>query len=133
MLAMLGCAPGKGTVQGRVMYHNGPLPVGTVTFFCANNHVISAEIRPDGSYQAVDVPAGNVFVTVATPPPAPPLPVPANKPPPIQDPNYPREMLPGPPKKTVPIPKRYADPKQSGLATSVEKGTRTTFDIQLED
>jgi hypothetical protein len=129
----LGCGAGKGSIEGKVTYRGKPLPVGTVSVFADGNQVLSGKVESDGSYRVLGVPAGPATLTVATPPPPPPAFVPAVKPPPIQDPNFPREMLPNPPVKTVPIPKRYADPKESSLGVTVERDKVTSFDIDLKD
>jgi hypothetical protein len=128
-----GCGAGKGSIEGKVTYKGKPLPVGTVSVFAGDNQVLSGTIAADGSYRVLGVPAGTAILTVATPPPAPPAFVPAVKPPPIQDPNYPKEMLPNPTVKTVPIPKRYADPKESNLSVTVERDKVTSLDIDLKD
>ena len=129
----VGCGAGKGNLEGKILYKGKALPVGTVSVFAEGNQVLSGKIGADGFYRVLDVPAGKAIVTVATPPPAPPVFVPAVKPPPIMDPNYPREMLPGPPVKTVPIPKRYADPAESALSVTIERGKTASFDIELKD
>lgn len=128
-----GCGAGKGSLEGKITYKGKPLPVGTVSVFAEGNQVFSGKIEPNGSYRVVDVPAGKATVTVATPPPVPVAFVPAVKPPPIMDPNYPKEMLPTPPGKTVPIPRRYADPTEPALTVTIEHGKATTFDIELKD
>ena len=53
---------------------------------------------------------------------------------PVTDPTFNRDMIPKiTPKPTVSIPRRYADPEQSGLSLTVTKNRTQMFDISLRD
>src|SRR5262245_53660063 len=68
-LALSGCSSRKGKVTGKVSYKGEAVPSGTVMFYGKGDAVSSAPIGPDGTYQATEVPLGEVKVAVTTPPP----------------------------------------------------------------
>jgi hypothetical protein len=59
-----------GDVLGKVTFEGAPIPSGTVEFHPKAGASVKTQIQPDGTYQAKNVPAGDVVVTV-TPPAAP--------------------------------------------------------------
>jgi hypothetical protein len=120
LLASLGgCKPANGVVKGRVTLDDKPLTTGSVTFVVSKGTGVSGGIEADGTYTAVNVPLGEVTVVVsgAIMPTAP-----AGKP----DPRKPPEPA-GP---TGTVPKKYQDPKTSGLTLTVQAGEQP-FDIKL--
>jgi hypothetical protein len=115
------------SVEGKVFYRGKPLPGGTVAFYPAKGKPVVARIQKDGTYSAPKVPVGKVKVTVETESVRPKGKKKANPPkdqgnPPKRDKKQSRY---------VPIPRKYASPKTSGLEYEVKKGTQT-FDIQLD-
>jgi hypothetical protein len=134
VLALSGCQPEKGEVAGKVVYDRQPLTHGTVMFFCQDQQIISRLITPDGTYSVPDLPLGPAKVVVVTHPPIPEGYQRPQKLPPSRDaPNLgepARSQLPFG-ARYVPIPHRYSDPDQSGLAVTVARGSQT-FDITLD-
>jgi hypothetical protein len=128
LMAATGCGGRQGSVSGVVTYNGRPLTGGTVVFIGADGKPSEpATIGPDGKYSATDVPAGRAKVAVDDPPPATPPPG-----------SVPKEMANDPEVREarsravsyVPIPPKYRDPDQSGLAFDVKSGSNT-FDIPL--
>jgi hypothetical protein len=125
-------APAK--VSGTVKYKDQPLKGGTVQFQTADGSKISGMISPQGTYAITDAPAGEMVVTVETEsvkPPAKPVAYGGGgrreggqQPPPGRDS--------GPTMSYVEIPKKYADPKQSPLKTTINRGNNK-YDIDLTD
>lgn len=117
MLAAAGCGGGHGaSVTGRVTLDGKPLDTGTVTFHPEDEGPTAyGGIHPDGSYQVKTgtqqgLPPGEYRVTVM-----------ASTEPPTDGPSVPGEMI---------TPPRYADPAQSGLRCTVERGANQ-YDIPL--
>jgi hypothetical protein len=122
--ALVGCGA-TGNVSGKVSYKDKPLNSGTVTFMAANNTVLSSPIAEDGSYSIAKCPAGEVKITVATPPAAPPMAQGRMK----MDPSK-MGAPPGAseaPKSATPVtvPPDYKDPEKSKLSYTVQKGDQT--------
>jgi hypothetical protein len=125
-LFSLGCGgPFSGSVSGKVTYNGKPLPGGYVTFVHADGRTKQVQIQTDGSYSIPDAPGGDVKVAVKTVPPIPAMPRnPFSQPGEKSEPIYPA----GP---YVPIPVKYADEKNSGLSTKINRGGNT-YDIDLQ-
>jgi hypothetical protein len=127
-LAVAGCAPGKGSVSGKVTFNDAPLPKGTITFTQqgGDRNPYSALIS-DGSYSLDGVPAGEMIVTVVTVDPAKvgggggPAPGGEDRPPVGGKPS------PG----FVPIPARYGKLEESGLKVTIRPGSQT-YDVPLQ-
>src|SRR5207302_362988 len=67
LLVAAGCGRSTGTVSGKVTFKNQPLKGGTVTFTPKDGPgFVIAQIQPDGSYTAENVPVGETAVTVET-------------------------------------------------------------------
>lgn len=70
LLVVLGCGPSNpnapARVTGRVMYNGSPVTGGTLTFHTKEGGQIPLGIAADGTYSAVDVPEGDIVVTVET-------------------------------------------------------------------
>ncbi|MGH7221696.1 MAG: carboxypeptidase-like regulatory domain-containing protein [Gemmataceae bacterium] len=113
-MAGMGCGKSKkgAKVSGTVKYQGQPLPSGSVTFFDAKKQIVGTATIKDGSYSMVDVPTGNVMISVTTPP--------SFKP----DPKHPapQGMKGSPPPQSVPIPLQYGNPEKSGLSYEVKSG-----------
>jgi hypothetical protein len=63
--AVLGCSrTGKTSVTGTITYKGEPVKAGTVYFYYEQGGQYQCDLKPDGSYQFIDVPAGNVKVVV---------------------------------------------------------------------
>jgi hypothetical protein len=113
-LAMLlvGCGgPGGGTVTGTVTLDGRLVNHGTVAYQSANGKVVSAMIRPDGTYEAVGVPVGEAVITVQTYPVAPTMAPPGSGP--VMSPTAARY---------TPVPYVYGDAKRSPLRYTVQAG-----------
>lgn len=94
-----------------VTYQGKPLATGTVLFVGDDKNPIRVPINNDGSYQANNVPLGQVKVAVLVPPPLPP----------------PRPNDPKPPPPTGPavvIPPKYTNADTSGLTCNVTGGSQ---------
>jgi hypothetical protein len=68
-LLLVGCqrnpnAPAS--VNGKVTYNGGPVTGGSVSFHFKDGVRFDAPIRGDGTYLAIDIPAGDATVTVET-------------------------------------------------------------------
>ena len=113
--ALTGCSEVVSEVTGTVRFQGQALQAGTVTFYHpsqAGRNVV-ANIRPDGTYTAVNCPRGHSRVTVQVLP--------------TRSKTAPSRRAPA---KTPPIPARYTDPETSGLELNIQ-GDRQTFDIDL--
>jgi hypothetical protein len=62
-------AVGRSPVQGRVTAAGRPVTFGTVTIVTANGSVLTAPIKPDGTYVLPHVPPGPIQVAVSSPEP----------------------------------------------------------------
>ena len=130
-LAAAGCGNGLNdcTLTGQVTYQGKPVVYGVVIVQGASGIKRSRPIQPDGRYIVEGLPAGPVKITVEGPPeppdPATRLSQPTHRPagPPPNLPVIDRS-------KWVQLPEKYADPDQSGLATTVKRGTNP-FDIDM--
>jgi hypothetical protein len=103
-------------VSGKITYKDQPLSGVVITFVSKDGKVaIAAPTGDDGTY-AAKVPAGEYRITVTA--------APAKK----ADPK-------DPPKKVVPVPVKYGDPKTTPLTCEVKAGEKTgqTIDIVLRD
>jgi hypothetical protein len=142
-----GCEAGQGQVAGRVLFDGKPLPGGRVTFRPADSrqNSVSAELDPDGNYQAV-LPAGEVRACVDNRELEPRGPaigtaVPAGLSPELRrllggdkpdrsPPKAPAEAAERPAGRYVPIPERYYDLETAGLQFTVKRGDQR-HDLQL--
>ena len=116
-----GCGRSTGTVSGKVTFEDQPLGFGTIALICQDGSVSSGMIR-DGTYTIPEVPVGPVEITVrAYPPPRPTMTPPGET----------RAAAQPPQSEFVPIPERYSDHDQSGLAYTVVPGAQT-HDLALE-
>ena len=57
----VGCSPQTANVQGKVTVNGEPLKAGSLQFKSASGTVVVAQIQPDGTYSAVNVPVGMVL------------------------------------------------------------------------
>src|SRR5262249_16652714 len=125
-LAAAGCAPGTAELSGKVTYRGQALPGGTVTVYCQDGQIVSGHLGADGSYRIAHLPPGPAKLPAASPPPAPGgLGLRHEFPPAKGGPNLsgPDETQAAPGGgKYVPIPERYRDPEQSGLALTLSPG-----------
>lgn len=122
-----GCGGGPGgdnkpvTISGKVtVAGKGPLAGGTIQFVdsSAPDKKLTAPIGADGRYQVLNAQLGDYKVTVDN------TAIKASKPPSGGE-------VPGMPMpKYMPIDRKYAQPKTSGLSTKVS-GNAHTYDIEL--
>jgi hypothetical protein len=98
-------------VVGTVMFKGEPLTAGWITFHSPDGREYSAVLQVDGTYHLAAVPVGRARVTVGTFPELPPL-LPKERP------------------KAVVLPRRYADPEQSGLTAELAEG-QNDFNVIL--
>src|SRR5438105_4947623 len=141
---LAGCPSGTpvGRVSGKVLLSDGsPLPGGLITF-SSQDKMASAVIKPDGSYDARDVPVGPVQIGINNEHLSPKSALPAN----IKDRGPPKDVISnmGPPKDAlkdknppsgatkqgtyVAIDPKYHSPDKSGLTYDVKKGDQV-FDV----
>jgi hypothetical protein len=157
-LLVVGCQGGNpnapARVTGRVTYGGNPVTGGSVTFYYKDGVQLTFVIDPDGTYEAIDVPAGDVTVTVETESVNPDNPAnkkgdygmtgggmgakygrkgPVAKAPKGKG----AQSSPIPEGATsevayIKIPKKYSDPKASGLSASIKDG-KQTHNFELTD
>ncbi len=152
-LGILACSPPTGSVSGKVTYKGQPLKGGYVAFInSSGGQTFSAPIQEDGSYQIPKITGGSYKVTVETEslkpqgetkgvpfksvskegPPKENLPPKLNLPGNPADFGYKMATPGGQLDRYVPIPRKYADPDQSGLQFDFRGGNQT-YDINLID
>jgi hypothetical protein len=111
------------SVSGKVTYKGAPVPAGTITFSSPKGAKYPSALAPDGTYTAVDLPSGDMGVTVetesvkgkkATGPLAAKM---SKMMGPVPD--YAKNAPKG---EYVKIPLKYADPKTSPLKTTLKDG-----------
>jgi hypothetical protein len=127
VLAVAGCGRSTGHVTGQVTYKGQPLPSGTVLFHGPDGATGHSAIWPDGRYEVRDVPVGPWKITVQSHGRLPQGFARGA----LRDPDFkmsPREALKV--LQHVGIPKKLADPAQSGLAYTVKAG-KQRYDIAL--
>jgi hypothetical protein len=108
-----GAGPATGTVSGRVLFRGKPLSPGWVVFHARDEREFAGELDAEGNYRVADVPVGAARLAVVTVTErAPPLPG-------LARPN------------TVVLPRRYGDPKTSGLTLAVRRG-KQVHDLVLD-
>src|SRR6516225_11024167 len=105
IVALAGCAPGRGDVSGVVKYKSKPISGGTISFFDEARGVWSSPIDEEGRYAVTGVPTGTAKIAIMAT-----IPI----------------SLPGapPPKASTAIP-GYADHEKSGLTCVVRSGSQT--------
>ncbi|MCI0465344.1 MAG: carboxypeptidase-like regulatory domain-containing protein [Gemmataceae bacterium] len=140
-LLLAGCGKGNGTLSGKVTYKGAILKGGTVTFITSDTKGIArANIEPDGTYNAANVPLGEVKVAVETnsvkpiklPPQAKGGMFPKDVEVPADAKEKSKSLAPvSDPERYVAIPKQYADPEKSGLKLTVTGGPQQ-HDIPLK-
>lgn len=137
LVLTLGCKPknpnAPARVSGMITYKGKPLPGGTITFYTDGAGIYPLPIDPDGTYEGTGLPVGDLAVTIDTESakaygsaaaygdgrghqmqfsPAPGG----------------HEQTPRP--QYVPIPKKYANLKTSGLSMTLQPGRNTkNFDL----
>ncbi len=127
LAALSGCHDSRGTVYGKVTFKGEAVPSGTVTFYGPGDQVASASLLPDGTYQATEVPLGEVKVALTTPPPPDPKAAEKLK-------NNPYVKMRGitvKQEKVVSVPRKYSLPGTSGISLTVTQGSQQ-FDITLK-
>jgi len=134
LLLAVGCGPNNpnapASFSGKVIYKNAPVRGGTVTFHTQKGAAYNGAIDAEGNYVAREIPTGEMTVTIETESINP------NK----KIPEYAGKKMLGPiPKDAtkgagvyVPIPKKYADKKKSGLVVKAEPGENSK-DFVLTD
>lgn len=143
------CGVSRCDVTGTVLFKGKPLVCGAVVFFGSDGIPITADLRPDGTYAAKNVPVGEVRVAIHSLDPARPLNPekgvnlgegeadaladpkakkrPAGKPGDRSNWSNPEVD----PSKWFPIPPRYERPDTSGLVRELRKGmNQVDFDLE---
>jgi hypothetical protein len=145
MLPILaGCAPGTGTVSGKITYNGKPLPGAIVMFqpAAAGQNPVTLALDAESRY-SVTLPTGEVSVTVNTRDIVPKVSMKMPAPGPEPDdkakggPEGGADAAKGdgdarPAGNRMPIPDRYAKVETSGLKYTVKSGNQT-YDIDLKD
>jgi hypothetical protein len=123
-----GCGGGDCTLAGKVKFQGRPVASGTVIATGSDGIRRTGNIGPDGSYSVEKLPPGPVKLAVESPEP----PDPATwQPPPTGGPaGAPRNLPPADRSKWIKLPEQYGDADQSGLATTVQRGTNP-YDIEM--
>jgi hypothetical protein len=161
LVVLAGCRPGNpnapASVSGQVTYKGETLTAGAVSFHSKEKGIFQAPIEPDGTFRAVDIPAGDLAVTVETESANPEL---AKKTPDYKggfggggDSKYgkggggkkqqpakkaaqtsptPEGMKQGG-GKYVKIPSKYSDPGKSGLSAKISAGKNDGLKFELTD
>ena len=152
---LAGCAPAIGKVSGKVTYKGQPVPGGFVTFrpVDGRQNAVTAMLEPDGRFPTVDIPAGEVLVTIdnreleprsgipSLPPNLPLSPETRSKlgsgkaappSPPAEGAPASGEDVRRPSGRYLPIPEKYYDAESSGLKFTI-KGGEQTLEIELTD
>jgi hypothetical protein len=102
-------APKTATIKGTVTFDGKPLAEGKIAFHPAKGKAVTVPVK-DGKYEAKDVPAGKLTVTVES----------------VQVVQKDKEKV-----KVNLLPTKYADPKTSSLAVEVEAGKESFLDLDL--
>jgi hypothetical protein len=131
-LGLTGCGGGKGDVSGTVTYNHQPIPWGRITFLCEGGRkpALSSSIR-NGSYKISNCPVGLVQIGVESFPAR--ARVTKDMPPQMLKSFQAAGTEEPPPEaigKHLEIPSRYADPTQSELEYTVQRGVQN-HDISL--
>lgn len=132
LFAVFGCGSSTGTISGTVSYEGAPLKGGHVIFLVGGKS-FNADIGEDGGYSVSNVPAGEAKISVDT--------MSLARVGQIKFKNTPPEGAKAPPgykmadpeeasRRYVAIPKKFADPEQSGLKLTI-KGGKQTYEIKL--
>jgi hypothetical protein len=61
----VGCAPQTANVTGKVTVNGEPLKAGALQFKSASGLIVTANINPDGTYTASNVPVGTATVAIS--------------------------------------------------------------------
>jgi hypothetical protein len=108
---LAGCGGGGGApstvLKGKVTVNGRPAVVGTVTAYRGGSKAAEAMINPDGTYQFENLSSGDYQLTVT------------------------KTDTPTPYSRPVKLPAKYADPSQSGLTATVNRGENTQ-ELQLK-
>jgi hypothetical protein len=132
VLCALGCG-GSGDVSGKITCKGKPVTYGSVTIFAADGIPRYGELGEGGSYKVENVPLGEVKVAVQSPNPFAPIAGEFDKF--GKKPAVLQQTLPAKPRvapgKWFPIPTRYENVQDSGLALTVQCGANS-FDIDLK-
>jgi hypothetical protein len=131
LLALAGCAEGKADVTGKVAHQGKTVTWGTVIVQGPDGIPMTGKIQPDGTYTVRGVTAGKVLIGVVSRDPgvlASPRGRRVDK---GEGNGQPAERPPlADRSKWFPLPTKYEDPNQSGLATAL-KGGPNAYDIDL--
>ncbi len=127
LAAISGCQDARGTVHGTVTFKGEAVPSGTVVFYGPGNQVVNAALLPDGTYEATEVPLGEVKVAVTTPPPPDPKAAEKLK----NNPLVQMKRIVIKQEKVVSVPRKYNLPGTSGISLTVTQGSQQ-FDITLK-
>jgi hypothetical protein len=114
-------------VHGTVTFKGEAVPVGTVVFYGPGDQVVNAALLPDGTYEATEVPLGEVKVAVTTPPPPDPKAAEKLK----NNPMVQMKRIVIKQEKVVSVPRKYNLPGTSGISLTVTQGSQQ-FDITLK-
>jgi len=127
LAALSGCHDARGTVHGKLTFKGEAVPSGTIVFYGPGDQVASAGLLPDGTYEATEVPLGEVKVAVTTPPPPDPKAAERLK----NNPMIKERGITIKQEKVVSVPRKYNLPGTSGISLTVKQGSQP-FDITLK-
>jgi hypothetical protein len=123
--AATGCGAPTATVTGKVTVNGATVTAGAVTFHGEKDYVQSATIDANGNYTLGNVPVGPVKVAVVS---AKPRAMPGGK---AATAKHPGDKGGAGVVSAVPVPDKYKDPNQSGLAFEIKAGEQT-IDLPLQ-
>jgi hypothetical protein len=126
-LAAAGCGR-TGKVAGKVLYHDKPLPDGTIMLLASDGRAYDGPIQPDGAFRVPDVPAGvaKVCVTSMT------LLDQKEKSGRVQEDVRAKRRVAAKGVARSRIPAKYSDFDRSGLTVTVEHGTTAMLELNLK-
>jgi hypothetical protein len=129
-----GSTPSGPIISGKVTLKGAPVTGGSMTFLPQKGSPTLITIMPDGTYKASGVPTGEILVGIETES----IRGKAPKDGKLTDPGViskPPSGVPGtaPMAVYVPIDKKYADPKTSGLTVTISEQPEQTKDFDLKD
>lgn len=122
---------GKTVVTGRVLMHGRPVIWGSVVLIDSRGQAAAGRIEPDGTFEIVNAPTGEITVTVSSPDPLVGHYKEIVKSARTVVPSSEFAALPVDRQQWFVVPKRYEDPRTSDLKITVKPGKNPPQDLVL--